>query len=43
MDVFALAARLHKTAGEIAQMSASEFEHWRAFFRLEKKQGEPQS
>lgn len=36
MNVFILADRLHKTAGEIAAMPAAEFQHWMAYLRQAK-------
>jgi hypothetical protein len=29
-----LAEQLHKTVGEVEQMSATEFEYWKAFHRI---------
>lgn len=36
-NVFILADRLHKTAGEIMAMPADEFMHWMAYLRAEEK------
>lgn len=34
MNVFRLADRLHKTAGEILEMTYEEFRHWIAYSQI---------
>lgn len=35
MNVIALADRLHKTIGEIEEISVSEFNEWLAYFKIQ--------
>ncbi len=41
--VYALAANLHKTAGEVMAMPAQEFTRWIAHFALREEDNDPQA